>query len=121
MPRIYNKIPFGISSRINGKQNPEYHKIYYEVNKEKRLAKQKEWRERTKFRTRCNAQEYKKILINVLLQRDGNICSLCNKELDNTMSIDHIKLVSKGGDNSAENIRLVHLTCNLRRSRSGEN
>lgn len=120
MAREYNKKPYGIPSTIDGKQNPEYHKLHYIINKEKRLKQQKEWRTRTKHRSRMNSKEYRKILISLLLQRDGNICSICNNELDDTVSIDHINPVSCGGNNEADNIRLVHLTCNLRRSRNGK-
>ena len=48
--------------------------------------------------------------------RDGGRCHICHKRVaKKEMSLDHLIPVSKGGDHIAVNIRLAHLSCNIRR------
>lgn len=56
-------------------------------------------------------------------ERDGWICTICLAPVDRALrfpdlmsaSVDHIVLVANGGSNDAENLRLTHLGCNMRR------
>lgn len=57
-------------------------------------------------------------------ERDGWVCGICDEPLDralkwpdaHSISIDHIIPISKGGPHLApSNLRLTHLTCNVRR------
>jgi 5-methylcytosine-specific restriction endonuclease McrA len=67
-------------------------------------------------------QGYQKLIISLLIQRDGRACGLCHQEVPpGQESIDHIIQKSKGGKDEADNIRLAHKTCNNRRPRIYEN
>lgn len=56
-------------------------------------------------------------------KRDGWTCMICLLPVDPSLrfpvpdsaSVDHIVLVANGGGNDAENLRLSHLGCNMRR------
>jgi 5-methylcytosine-specific restriction endonuclease McrA len=59
-----------------------------------------------------------------LIERDGNICWLCNKPCDvsrigtghrNSPTADHVVPKSHGGPNKMENFKLAHNQCNTRR------
>ena len=72
-------------SRLNGGQNPDYYKIYYEANKEKILARNKELRQIRKekgIKNRVTPQTWRFMVISLLQQRDGIQCALCKKNLD---------------------------------------
>ena len=48
-----------------------------------------------------------------ILRRDGFICHLCGKRGADT--VDHLLPVSKGGNDSSDNLRAAHLSCNASR------
>lgn len=50
-----------------------------------------------------------------LINRDGNICQICGKEILNMKdcTIDHIIPISKGGLTELNNCQLAHMKCNL--------
>lgn len=58
-----------------------------------------------------------------LINRDGNLCRLCNTEIDLTLprndrfgaTIDHVVPLSKGGSDDVENMQLAHWICNIRK------
>ena len=58
-----------------------------------------------------------------LIQRDGNLCRLCNTEIDLSLTrnsrfgatIDHIVPLSKGGSDDIENMQLTHWICNIKK------
>lgn len=51
-----------------------------------------------------------------VMRRDGLTCGICgNRVAYDDVHIDHIKPVILGGDNSVDNLRVTHSTCNLRR------
>ena len=63
-------------------------------------------------------QGYHKIIISLLIQRDGRTCGICKEDIEvGQESIDHIEQKSAGGLDEAANIRLAHRTCNIRRPR----
>lgn len=63
------------------------------------------------------------VVLAALIERDGLTCSWCEQPIDLTLtwphnmyrSIDHVVPVSKGGEHSLENTRLLHFACNSRR------
>lgn len=77
-----------------------------------------EWRKKTKVPHSKNrisrSKEYREIIIDVLLKRDGDHCGFCNKSLaDSKVHIDYIIPVAFGGPNTMENVRLAHDHCNF--------
>jgi 5-methylcytosine-specific restriction endonuclease McrA len=65
------------------------------------------------------ANKYRVMLVSMLYQRDGDLCELCGQRVSTEdASVDHIIQVSDGGPHEATNIRLTHLLCNIRRSRT---
>ncbi len=64
-----------------------------------------------------------KITFNDLLVRDGPLCQICGNYMDwhagryrSRVSLDHIIPISQGGTHTMDNVRLVHLSCNSRKS-----
>ena len=54
-----------------------------------------------------------------VVRRDGQICQECHKPVrDNEVEFDHVIPFSKGGPTTAENLRLVHRSCNRKKSNS---
>lgn len=52
-----------------------------------------------------------------IYERDNYHCTYCKKQLTRfTATLDHVTAVSKGGDNSAHNLRTACLKCNSRKS-----
>lgn len=51
---------------------------------------------------------------NALVNKYGNICYLCGKEIATAkdITIDHWQPLSKGGADTLENYRLAHFECN---------
>lgn len=91
-----------------------YAKQYYQDNKEKWVKNHKETGEND------TGRKYRDMVNNLLIARDGNLCSICNEILDPTVEvlhIDHILPRCMGGTHEATNIRLVHATCNLTRGK----
>jgi DNA-binding NtrC family response regulator len=56
---------------------------------------------------------WKDTVIDFLMKRDKYVCELCGDFLakGDIFELDHIKEKSKGGDDSFENLRAVHLAC----------
>ncbi len=98
---------------------------WYQANREKILARVKAYRDTNpEYRKRKQELErglrssnvYRHIIWDLLRQRDGDICQICNLPIaPGEESIDHILPLSMGGSHSAENVRLLHRTCNVRR------
>ncbi len=49
--------------------------------------------------------------------RDKGICGICNEPIVGAFDIDHIVLVSHGGEHSYANVRVAHPSCNRKRAR----
>lgn len=61
---------------------------------------------------------YAPMVHSLLKQRDGSVCALCNRLIENgEESVDHILQRVLGGSHEASNLRLVHLKCNMHRPR----
>jgi len=61
-----------------------------------------------------------------IIQRDGRKCHICSRAIGTkpwphpeSLSLDHIVPLSKGGAHSVDNLRPAHLGCNARRWNSG--
>lgn len=78
-------------------------------------------------RAKQNGEIDKTITLDKLIERDNNICKICNKMCDkqdyeikdgvfyvgsNYPSIDHIIPLSKGGTHTWNNVQLAHMYCN---------
>ena len=58
---------------------------------------------------------------NYIFERDGWVCGICGRKINKRLkhpnplskSIDHIVPLSKGGDDSPENVQAAHLRCNI--------
>jgi hypothetical protein len=51
-------------------------------------------------------------------ERDGYACRSCGKQLTRfTATVDHVKPIAEGGDNSVENLVTLCLDCNARRTK----
>lgn len=74
-------------------------------------------------RRRANGNYKKRVNRHSIADRDGWVCQICTEGIDpsaawpdpSSLSIDHITPVSLGGDDSDENLRASHLSCNVRR------
>lgn len=48
-----------------------------------------------------------------LIDRDGNACFYCGKEMpEDDMSVEHLVSIDKGGPNHMDNLALTHRACN---------
>jgi hypothetical protein len=64
-----------------------------------------------------------RISADAIIERDGNVCHLCNSEIDLSLArnsrfgatIDHVIPVSKGGADTLDNMRLAHWICNIKK------
>jgi 5-methylcytosine-specific restriction endonuclease McrA len=62
-------------------------------------------------------QQYRTIAVNLLYQRDGDICAECGQVIERKdAQIDHKRPKHLGGDDRATNMRLLHSWCNLNRT-----
>lgn len=68
-----------------------------------------------------------------VIERDGRTCQLCGRPVvrrtqrrgrvqhaDNLLTLDHLVPISRGGDSSAENLRVCCRRCNMKRSAGGQ-
>jgi 5-methylcytosine-specific restriction endonuclease McrA len=119
---ITNSDKYNLARRKKYAEDPEYRKKiidsrakYYLDNKEKILKMVSIRNNNKRGGTR---RTYWEMAVNLLIQRDGNVCPLCNETVEvEDASIDHIKEVRKGGGHEATNIRVTHKICNFRRPR----
>jgi len=80
-------------------------------------------RYRVKTAKRQKVSQPVRISADVLIERDGNLCRLCDTEIDLNVprnsrwgaTIDHIVPLSKGGADELENLQLAHWICNIKK------
>lgn len=127
---IKNKERIKIRRHINYLKNIEKHKKhnfdYYHLHKETVILNRKIWGKENSFlnkiyrkvataKRRCRG-EIKASDLKEMLKKQNNKCDYCGVELDEyNIQLDHIKPVSKGGDNSLDNLHFVCKNCNLRK------
>jgi len=60
---------------------------------------------------------YKQIIINTLIIRDGDFCQICGRLFSDISppEIDHIQPKSNGGSDLIENLQLLHSICNRKK------
>lgn len=99
------------------KNNPSYHSDWKKKNADK-------VRNYTRIRRMKLAKvEREDYVPSEIYERDGWVCQLCHTDVNplatghNPMraSIDHIKPVSKYGNDTRDNVQLAHFACNLRK------
>lgn len=72
----------------------------------------------TKVRRKHSRTIPREVMLKVV-RRDGQICQECNEPVkDNEVEFDHIIPFSRGGRSTVENIRLIHKSCNRKKSAS---
>lgn len=100
----------------NRERHRAYQKEYYRKNKAKKLATSASYRRKT---SRLENSDYRVMLMNMLLQRDGNICGICKKHISSMeeTSVDHIMPRCMGGDHRASNLQMSHRQCNREKPR----
>ena len=102
------------------RQNPDWYAAYYAENRKKILAANRARRKLTGKKRGLCRDDYREMLVNILLERDGSYCGHCGGLMVFAeISVDHVKPRSKGGTNDAMNLRLLHRVCNQRRTRRG--
>jgi len=79
-------------------------RIYFSPKAKSFYLDPKEWEKRSDER-KWNKIEQK------LFQRQNGICTLCKAKLENPVNIHHIKAIKDGGDNSLNNLLLIHTEC----------
>jgi 5-methylcytosine-specific restriction endonuclease McrA len=99
-------------------------RLWHSSNKDKHKQLNKEWHEKNKTSRvihEAKRRALKKSIggsftkkdINLILYKQKNQCVYCNVNISTGFHIDHIKPISKGGDNSKENIQVLCKRCNL--------
>jgi len=86
------------------------------------LVRQRE-RYRRAFLKRQGVSNPLRISADVLIERDGNVCHLCDTEIDLSLArnsrfgatIDHVIPLSKGGLDVLDNLKLAHWICNIKK------
>lgn len=70
----------------------------------------------TKAMRRTGRQIPRDIMLKVV-RRDGQMCQICNQYVpDNELEFDHVIPHDKGGPITVENLRVVHSSCNKKKS-----
>ena len=93
-----------------------YQKRYYAENRERIRNRQRMAYRIKGYKGLCNL-DYKRMLIAVLRQRDGDLCAICRRNLDDDVTIDHIVSRMLGGTDQASNLQLAHRMCNATKKR----
>jgi len=98
---------FGISAKIAGGKNIYCSSCLSDIGHIRRANKR--------------ANEYEAVSRDVVLERDGWTCHLCNEGIVKgakwphplSASMDHVIPLAKGGSHTYENVKSAHLTCNI--------
>lgn len=63
-------------------------------------------------KTRRVGGEKRKILVDLLKERDGFCCCYCGRFMDGDETVEHFLSLKDGGNNSLANTALAHEACN---------
>lgn len=93
---------------------------YYQANKAAINLAKREARaahpEKERIRAEFRQLKERNLLVNFLVDRDGPNCGICGKPIMlGQVSIDHKLQLANGGTHDVDNLRLAHLSCNVRR------
>ena len=102
---------------------------WHKANPERHAASAREWQAKNKERYKATRQEgnrrrrarLKKVRVEkidpwAIYKRDGGKCHICGKHVRrDVMSLDHLIPIADGGEHSVVNVRLAHVSCNVRR------
>lgn len=92
----------------NPEQRTPWDRRYYALNKDKF----RDWDERRRARER-GAERVEKIDREYIIARDSGICHLCGKKPPrHLIELDHLVPLSKGGNHTADNLRVSCRRCN---------
>ena len=100
-------------------KNRESNLAYKRKYRAKNPEKYREWNTRRRARRLGNeAEAYSR---EDIFERDGWVCGVCHQPVDrllqwpdpNSRSIDHVVALSNGGPDTADNVQLAHLSCNI--------
>lgn len=119
------------------KDNPDYYKEYGEKNKVYIAEKTRLWRKNNPEKKLENVRQRKMLkksvltenyLVSDVVKKYGSACHICGVEIDmlatkisgkpgweNGLHIDHLIPISKGGQDSIDNVRPSHAICNLKK------
>lgn len=92
----------------NPNQRTPWDRKYYERNRDKF----RNWDEQRRARE-SGAERVEKIDREYIIARDGGTCHLCGKKpLRHLIELDHLVPLSKGGNHTADNLRVSCRRCN---------
>jgi len=113
--------------RSRFENNPEYFRIKNKKNEnvEKKRAR---WRKRQTIKNNGLVEKY---IDSDVIALYGNICHICNKEIDlfasrrsgigtnwqNGLHMDHVIPIVMGGSDTLQNVRPSHAICNIKKGR----
>jgi 5-methylcytosine-specific restriction endonuclease McrA len=84
------------------------------LTREQKLAQRRKWE--NDRRAKKKAQFIESVDPNIVYARDGGICKLCMKKINNELwEVDHIIPLSRGGEHSYVNAQLAHAICNRKK------
>jgi hypothetical protein len=103
---------------------------WHEANKERSEAANRAWQKKNRERYKATKQEghrrrrarlakvrVEKIDPWAIYARDGGRCHICEKHVRrDVMSLDHLIPIAHGGEHTVVNVRLAHVSCNVRRN-----
>lgn len=121
--------------KLNRSNKLKYNKKYYDANQEKLTADKRRYRQtptgkavekNSKHNRRQKLYKAETNSLDILkLLQSTCVCEVCNSTMEddynlkNSKSIDHIILISIGGKNELNNIRIICFSCNSKRPRDG--
>lgn len=106
--------------RKKRRDNPERHRQYdrrsYQRNREQVIKRKMQLNARRRARM-YQSGTIENIHVEVIIERDGLVCYLCQRELDRSeVTIDHVIPLARGGEHSYENVRVACNLCNARKT-----
>lgn len=81
---------------------------------------ERNWRKRRALKLSAKSEPYTK---EEIAARDDYICYICDARVDMKLvwpdpyfaTVDHVVALANGGDDTPDNVRITHLTCNVRK------
>ena len=125
-----------LRSKKSAIKHPETRKIWYRAHAEEKSEYGKYYRKSHPEIDKIHGRKRRAAKHNVghepyatksVFERDKWTCGICGLFIDRTLkhphplssSIDHVKPLSKGGDDHLVNVQAAHLICNIRKNAKG--